>query len=94
MSTATETPGVNPLPVNPVPGVDLAAVAAERRYRYRPNPADVHRLAPNRDERLFLVLSIFIGVISGLLVVCFRVAISWIQVLTLGSSPHPGQLRR
>jgi len=91
MSTATETPGVNPLPVNPTPGVDLAAVAAVRRYR--PNPADVHRLAPNRDERLFLVLSIFIGVISGLLVVCFRVAISWIQVLTLGSSPHPGQLR-
>src|SRR6202167_2460898 len=93
MSTATETPGVNPLPVHPVPGVDLAAVAAERRYRDRPNRADVHRLAPNRDERLFLVLSIFIGVISGLLVVCFRVAISWIQVLTLGSSPHPGQLR-
>ena len=52
-----------------------------------------NRLAPNRDERLFLVLSIFIGVISGLLVVCFRVAINWIQVLTLGSSPHPGQLR-
>jgi CIC family chloride channel protein len=91
MSTATETPGVNPLPVNPTPEVDLAEVAAERRYR--PNPADVHRLAPNRDERLFLVLSIFIGVISGLMVVCFRVAISWIQVLTLGSSPHPGQLR-
>ena len=50
-------------------------------------------MAPNRDERLFLVLSIFIGVISGLMVVCFRVAISWIQVLTLGSSPHPGQFR-
>ncbi len=73
------------------PGVDKTAVAAERRYR--PNPAEVQRLAPNRDERLFLVLSIFIGVISGLLVVCFRVAINWIQVLTLGSSPHPGQLR-
>src|SRR5271163_3656240 len=91
MSTATETPGVNPLPVNPTPGVDLEAVAEERRYK--PNPADVQRLAPNRDERLFLVLAIFIGVISGLLVVCFRVAINWIQVLTLGSSPHPGQLR-
>jgi chloride channel protein, CIC family len=86
MSTATETPETGP-----VPGVDLAAVAAEKRYR--PNSADVHRLAPNRDERLFLVLSIFIGVISGLLVVCFRVAINWIQVLTLGSAPHPGQLR-
>ncbi len=72
-------------------GIDRAAVAAERRYR--PNPAEVQRLAPNRDERLFLVLSIFIGIISGLLVVCFRVAISWIQVLTLGSSPHPGQIR-
>src|SRR5580698_6210337 len=80
MSTASGTPGV-----------DRAAVAAERRYR--PNPAEVQRLAPNRDERLFLVLSIFIGIISGLLVVCFRVAINWIQVLMLGSSPHPGQLR-
>src|SRR6201986_1913952 len=91
MSTATEQPGVNPLPVNPSESVDLEEVAAERRYR--PNPSDVHRLAPNRDERLFLVLSIFIGVISGLMVVCFRVAINWIQVLTLGSSPHPVQLR-
>jgi CIC family chloride channel protein len=90
MSTATETPGVNPTP-GVVPGADPVEVAAERRYR--PNPAEVQRLAPNRDERLFLVLSIFIGVISGLMVVCFRVAISWIQVLTLGSSPHPGQLR-
>jgi chloride channel protein, CIC family len=90
MSTATETPGVNPIP-GVVAGADPGEVAAERRYR--PNPTEVQRLAPNRDERLFLVLSIFIGVISGLMVVCFRVAISWIQVLTLGSSPHPGQLR-
>jgi chloride channel protein, CIC family len=90
MSTATETPGMKPIP-GVVPGADPVEVAAERRYR--PNPAEVQRLAPNRDERLFLVLSIFIGVISGLMVVCFRVAISWIQVLTLGSSPHPGQFR-
>jgi len=90
MSSATETPGVNPVP-GVVAGVDPIEVAAERRYR--PNPADVQRLAPNRDERLFLVLAIFIGVISGLLVVCFRVAINWIQVLTLGSAPRPGQLR-
>jgi chloride channel protein, CIC family len=80
MSPFTETPGVDP-------------VVVEEEKRYRPNPADVQKLAPNRDERLFLVLSIFIGVISGLLVVCFRVAISWIQVLTLGSSPHPRELR-
>jgi len=54
---------------------------------------DIAKIAPKRDERLFLVLSIFIGVISGLLVVSFRVAIEWIKILTLGSSPHAGQLR-
>ena len=86
MSTATETPGVT----DPV-WTELTRGRCGRKAL--PNPADVQRLAPNRDERLFLVLSIFIGVISGLLVVCFRVAINWIQVLTLGSSPHPGQLR-
>ncbi|MGC2403395.1 MAG: chloride channel protein [Acidobacteriaceae bacterium] len=90
MSTATETPETSPTP-GQNDGIDPVLVAEERRYR--PNPAEVERLAPNRDERLFLVLSIFIGVLSGLLVVCFRVAINWIQVLTLGSSPHPGQLR-
>jgi chloride channel protein, CIC family len=51
------------------------------------------KIAPSRDERLFLVLSIFIGVISGLLVVSFRIAIEWIRILSLGSAPHPGQYR-
>src|ERR1700760_1121036 len=82
MSTST--------PQEPV-GVDPVTLAEERSYR--PNPIEVQRLAPNRDERLFLVLSIFIGVLSGLLVVCFRVAINWIQILTLGSAPHAGQAR-
>jgi len=53
----------------------------------------VSKLAPTRDERLFLVLSIFIGVISGLLVVSFNIAIEWIKILTLGSAPHAGQYR-
>jgi CIC family chloride channel protein len=51
------------------------------------------KIAPTRDERLFLVLSIFIGVLSGLLVVSFRIAIEWIKILTLGSAPHAGQVR-
>lgn len=55
--------------------------------------AQLEKVAPTRDERLFLVLSIFIGVLSGLLVVSFRVAIEWIKILTLGSAPHPGQFR-
>ena len=55
--------------------------------------AAIDKIAPSRDERLFLVLSIFIGVISGLLVVAFRIAIEWVRILALGSVPHAGQLR-
>ena len=51
------------------------------------------KAAPAREERLFLLLSIFIGVISGLLVVSFRMAIDWVSVLLLGSSPQPHQPR-
>ena len=54
---------------------------------------DIARIAPAREERIFLVLSIFIGVISGLLVVSFRMAIEWLSVLLLGSSPQPHQPR-
>jgi CIC family chloride channel protein len=53
----------------------------------------IARIAPAREERVFLVLSIFIGVISGLLVVSFRMAIEWLSVLLLGSSPQPHQPR-
>ena len=55
--------------------------------------SDAAKIAPAREERLFLLLSIFIGIISGLLVVSFRMAIDWLQVLLLGSAPNPGQPR-
>jgi chloride channel protein, CIC family len=38
-----------------------------------------------REERFFLVLSVFIGIFSGLAVVCFRFAISWCRIYLLGS---------
>jgi CIC family chloride channel protein len=53
----------------------------------------IARIAPGREERIFLLLSIFIGVVSGLLVVSFRMAIEWLSVLLLGSSPNPHQPR-
>jgi CIC family chloride channel protein len=56
----------------------------------RPNP---EISAPAREERLFLLLSIFIGIISGLLVVSFRMAIEWLTVLLQGSAPAPRQIR-
>jgi CIC family chloride channel protein len=53
----------------------------------------LEQVAALREERLLLLLSIFIGVISGLLVVSFRMAIDWLSVLMRGSSPQPHQLR-
>jgi CIC family chloride channel protein len=83
------------------PGIQTPSAAGSPRVPIAPTPAPPHasssatieRIAPTRDERLFLVLSIFIGVISGLLVVAFRIAIEWVRLLTLGSSPHAGQYR-
>jgi CIC family chloride channel protein len=46
-----------------------------------------------REERFFLVLSIFIGLFSGLAVVCFRIAIDWSRIALLGPVPLPHQLR-
>jgi hypothetical protein len=37
------------------------------------------------EERFFLILSVFIGVFSGLAVVCFRFAIDWCRLYLLGS---------
>ena len=38
-----------------------------------------------REDNFFLVLSVFIGVFSGLAVVCFRYAIDWSRLYLLGS---------
>ncbi len=56
-------------------------------------PRQEAEISPAREERIFLLLSIFIGVISGLLVVSFRMAIDWLSVLLLGPSPAARQPR-
>jgi len=38
-----------------------------------------------REDRFFLVLSVFIGIFSGLSVVCFRFAIDWSRLYLLGT---------
>jgi CIC family chloride channel protein len=38
-----------------------------------------------REERFFLLLSVFIGIMSGLAVVCVRFAIGWCRLYLLGS---------
>lgn len=46
-----------------------------------------------REGQLFLLLAVIIGLFSGLIVVCFRIAIEWTRFWLLGSSMQPSHLR-
>ncbi|HEY6338767.1 MAG TPA: chloride channel protein [Candidatus Sulfotelmatobacter sp.] len=46
-----------------------------------------------REDRFFLVLSVFIGIFAGLAVVCFRFAIDWCRIYLLGSGATLTPLR-
>jgi CIC family chloride channel protein len=45
------------------------------------------------EERFFFLLAIFIGLFSGLAVVCFRLAIDWTRIWLLGPLPEPHSWR-
>jgi chloride channel protein, CIC family len=65
--------------------VNPEAGNGERLRRWSPaSPLALYR-SVFREERFFLVLSVFIGVFSGLAVVCFRFAIDWSRIYLLGS---------
>lgn len=53
-------------------------------WMHEHSPREMIRLM-FREERLFLVLSVFIGIFSGLAVVCFRYAIDWSRLYLLGT---------
>src|ERR1700723_3268849 len=46
-----------------------------------------------REDRFFLVLSVFIGIFAGLSVVCFRFAIAWCRIYLLGTGATLAPLR-
>jgi CIC family chloride channel protein len=48
-----------------------------------------NRILSLREDQLFMFLAVLIGIFSGLAVVCFRVAIEWVHLVTLGSSMFP-----
>lgn len=53
----------------------------------------LRRVLSMREENLFLLLAVVIGLCSGLLVVCFRIAIDWTHLWLLRSSQVPPPLR-
>jgi len=46
-----------------------------------------------REDHFFLIIAVFIGVFSGLAVVCFRLAIDWTRIGLLGAAPHAHEWR-
>jgi chloride channel protein, CIC family len=46
-----------------------------------------------REEQLFLLVAVIIGLFSGLVVVCFHIAIDWTRISALGSAITPSRLR-
>ena len=71
---------------NPKPEilVDDTHVQPAREWIHERSPGALWRSA-FREDRLFLILSVFIGVFSGLAVVCFRYAIDWSRLYLLGT---------
>ncbi|HEX3748129.1 MAG TPA: chloride channel protein [Bryobacteraceae bacterium] len=57
----------------------LAVPAVKRSGSLEPHSRSVFG-----EDRFFLILSVFIGIFSGLAVVCFRFAIDWCRLLMLG----------
>ena len=45
-----------------------------------------------QEERFFLIISVFIGIFSGLAVVCFRFAIEWSRISLLGAETTASRL--
>jgi CIC family chloride channel protein len=58
-----------------------------------PNATAARVETPAQGERFFLLLAIFIGIFSGLAVVCFRITIDFVRITLLGSSLSPSPLR-
>lgn len=68
-----------------------AAPGAERSWVRR--TLELKRLLKMREGQLFLFLAVLIGVFSGLLVVCFQIAINATRLWLLGSALAPSSVR-
>jgi len=72
--------------------VCLDAVEKVKNYlRYLRNLCA--ELLLRREEQFFLATSVFIGVMAGLAVVCFRCSIAWVHAHLMGVVAHPSLLR-
>src|ERR1700739_2315593 len=71
-----------PLPPSPETNV------ADSGFHFRPRRMFAAFDEVFDEDRFFLILSVFIGIFSGLAVVCFRLAIDWTHLALLGPLPQ------
>jgi chloride channel protein, CIC family len=77
-----------------LPEVSSEAVESVVKARRRPTEAARQAVrAAFQEDRFFLMLAVFIGIFSGLAVVCFRLAIDWIRIVLLGPVVQPHTTR-
>ena len=75
--------------ISSIPEANHAPEPAGPSTRRRPSDAAFDAMrAAFREDRFFLVLAVFIGVFSGLAVVCFRLAIEFSYLSFLGPVPQ------
>ncbi|MFZ0333335.1 MAG: chloride channel protein [Candidatus Acidiferrales bacterium] len=86
--TAGATPTTTPVPVPTESKLSRQRTRLERLWTVWRRKA-----LTLREGQLFLLLAVIIGMFSGLVVVCFRVAIEWTRFWFLGSSMEPSRLR-
>ncbi len=60
-----------------------------QNFRWQEQLRQFSRAVWAREEQLFLLVAVIIGLFSGLVVVCFHIAIDWVRISALGSSLHP-----
>lgn len=88
-----KAPSTDPVKSPPPDSVQAVQENSSATVGRRPFPLTVRqvltwlaRSLALKEGNLFLLLSIFIGLASGLLVVCFRIAIEWTSLGLFGSS--------
>ncbi len=71
------------------PGETATAAQPEASAGAAPQPRGAWQGFRWSEEQIFLLLAVIIGLFSGLVVVCFHIAIEWVRLLLLGSSLRP-----
>lgn len=61
--------------------------------RGRASVRSFYQALSHREGQLFLLLAVIIGLLAGLLVVCFQISIDWVRLGLLGSALAPSPAR-